>query len=168
MAATSTASSEFSDGLVLRLLTGLAGGSDSIIGLGATTTASIFTAYGIAPKFALCVPSSNEFGYNDLFIGNGRYMFAALSERRRMATRTTLSRPIGNGAGYSITEKSVKIDAKPIRRNAMRVEISTATRYGALESSLFSDVITGFSRRAAARNMTRFATDKPFGACFKA
>lgn len=78
------------------LLKGLAKGGNGILGLGRKTPqmslpTKLSSAYNLPPKFALCVPSSNEYGFGDLFVGGGPYLFPGGNDASKGLVYTPLA-----------------------------------------------------------------------------
>ncbi|PON80163.1 Aspartic peptidase [Parasponia andersonii] len=156
-------------------LTGLAKGTSGILGLGQTPLTLptlLSSAFNIVPKFALCLPSSNELGFGDLFIGGGPYRFPGGEDATDWLVYTPFIYSFSSGY-YFITVNSVKIDKRVVRFGSNndrtvvgQTKISTVTRYTVLRSAVYKAVVDDFVKRAAARNITRVAAVEPFGACF--
>ncbi|XP_060960025.1 probable aspartic proteinase GIP2 [Cannabis sativa] len=149
--------------------------NNGILGLGRTSntlTNRLSSTFNIIPKFTLCLPSSNDNGFGDLFIGPGPYMFAGGVDGSSLLQFTGLVlSPTSNE--YFVDVKSVKIDKRVVHFDSQTViigstKLSTTVPYGILHSSVYKAVVGAFLKSTAARNITRAAAVKPFGACFSA
>ncbi|GMN46601.1 hypothetical protein TIFTF001_015783 [Ficus carica] len=163
------------------LLEGMAAGTNGILGLGRNTSpqmslpTKLSSVYNIPPKFSLCIPSSDDYGFGDLFIGGGPYRFPGGNDASEWLLYTPLAQSPETGE-YFVSVKSIKIDKSAVhfdtslldfnQKGVGGTKISTATPYGVLHSSIYKAVVGDFAKRAAARNITRVASVAPFGTCF--
>ncbi|XP_062104236.1 probable aspartic proteinase GIP2 [Humulus lupulus] len=152
---------------------------NGILGLGRTSlslTTRLSSAFNIIPKLALCLPSSNDNGFGDLFIGPGPYMFEGGADASDWLQQTGLVRS-SKSDEYFVDVKSVKIDKRIVHIDSSLLslnsetgvggtKITTTAPYGILHSSIYKAVVGAFAKSAAARNITRVAAVKPFNACF--
>ncbi|KAL5782525.1 hypothetical protein ACOSP7_007554 [Xanthoceras sorbifolium] len=175
------------------LLSGLANGTQGILGLGrapsslATQLSSSFKK--IQHKFALCPPSSTKLLFGSMFFGGGPYFMPPYPEdATKLLIKTPLiinpvghSRPPLNAKDFSSQEyfidvKSIKIDGKPVSFNTSLLSIdsdgmggtmiSTMTYYTVLHADIYNALVRDFVKEAAAKKMKRVGSVAPFGACF--
>lgn len=160
-------------------LNDLAEGTDGILGLGRSSlslTIRLSSAFNVVPKFGLCLPSSNEYGFGDLFIGRGPYMFPGDRDALNWLDYTPLVQT-PHSDEYFVDVKSIKIDNRVVHFDSSLLslnaktglggtKINTAAPYSVLHSSIYKAVVDAFGRSAAARNVTRVASVEPFGSCF--
>ncbi|KAJ7954945.1 basic 7S globulin-like [Quillaja saponaria] len=145
---------------VTGLLDGLANGTRGIVGFGRTQIAfqtQLVSAFKLPNKFALCLPSSTETGFGDIFVGGGPYFMPPHEE-------------------YFIGVKSIKIDGKAISLNSSLLSfdkhgnggtrLSTVTPYTVLHTSIFKALVDEFVKKAEAKKIKRVKPLGQFGACF--
>ncbi|XP_059632567.1 probable aspartic proteinase GIP2 [Cornus florida] len=147
----------------------------------------IALAHKLPPKFALCIPSSTENGFGDIFIGGGPYFMPPYPNDMSKSLFTTplLINPVSTAPIYTEGEpsdeyfigvRSIKVDGKLVPLNASLLAIdkngvggtklSTIAPYTILHTSIYKAVINDFVNKAAARKIKRVTSVKPFGACF--
>ncbi|KAL5785453.1 hypothetical protein ACOSQ2_007845 [Xanthoceras sorbifolium] len=135
------------------LLSGLANGTQGILGLGrapsslATQLSSSFKK--IQHKFALCPPSSTKLLFGSMFFGGGPYFMPPYPEdATKLLIKTPLiinpvghSRPPLNAKDFSSQEyfidvKSIKIDGKPVSFNTSLLSIDSDGMGGTMISTM--------------------------------
>lgn len=139
-------------------------------------------AFSFNRKFAVCLTS----GRGVAFYGNGPYVFLPGIQISRLTTTPLLINPVSTASAYASGEKSseyfigvsdIRIVDKsvPINKTLLKIvastgfggtKISTVDPYTVMETSIFNAFTSAFVREAAARNITRVSSVKPFGACF--
>ncbi|XP_015969539.1 probable aspartic proteinase GIP2 [Arachis duranensis] len=168
------------------LLKGLASGVSGMAGLGRTKIAlptQFASAFSFARKFAVCLSSNGV-----VFFGDGPYGFLPNVEYdSKSLTYTPLFiNPVSTASAYSQGEPSAEyfigVSSIKVDQNVVKVKsslltinktsgvggtkISTVNPYTVLEDSIFNALVKSFVNASAARNITRVASVKPFGACF--
>lgn len=147
------------------------------------------TQFKLPYKFALCIPSTSEYALGHMFICGWPYILLPYSKdiaKELITTQlsinpisTTLVYTTGDPSDeYSIDVKSISVHNKPVTINASLLSInkegyggtkfSTITPYTKLETSIYSSLVSAFSKTAALRKMKNVALVVPFGACFNA
>ncbi|XP_010481702.1 PREDICTED: basic 7S globulin-like [Camelina sativa] len=167
------------------LLKGLAKGAVGMAGMGRHNIglpSQFAAAFSFNRKFAVCLTS----GKGVAFFGNGPYVFLPGIQISRLQTTPLLTNPVSSASAYSQGEKSSEyfigvtaikiVDKKvPISSKLLKInrstgfggtKISSVNPYTVMESSIYNSFTSEFVRQAAARNITRVASVKPFGACF--
>ncbi|KAL1216566.1 putative aspartic proteinase GIP2 [Cardamine amara subsp. amara] len=167
------------------LLKGLARGTVGIAGMGRHSIglpSQFATAFSFNRKFAVCLTS----GRGVAFFGNGPYVFLPGIEISGLQTTPLLINPVSTASTFTQGEKSteyfigvtaIKISEKsvPINKKLLKIDgktgiggtkISTVNPYTVMETSIFKAFTSAYVREAAARNITRVPSVKPFGACF--
>ncbi|KAJ4895202.1 Eukaryotic aspartyl protease family protein [Raphanus sativus] len=167
------------------LLKGLAAGTVGMAGMGRHNIglpSQFAAAFSFKRKFAVCLTS----GRGVAFFGNGPYVFLPGIQISRLQTTQLLINPVSTASAYSQGEKSteyfvgvtdIRIADKsvPINKTLLKIDgttgvggtkISTVDPYTVMETSIFKAFTSAFVRAAAARNITRVPSVKPFGACF--
>ncbi|XP_010457449.1 PREDICTED: basic 7S globulin-like [Camelina sativa] len=166
------------------LLEGLAKGAVGMAGMGRHNIglpSQFAAAFSFNRKFAVCLTS----GKGVAFFGNGPYVFLPGIEISGLQTTPLLINPVSTASAFSQGEKSseyfigvtaIKIVDKtvPISPRLLKInstgfggtKISSVDPYTVMESSIYKAFTSEFVRQAAARNITRVASVKPFGACF--
>ncbi|GMY27519.1 basic 7S globulin-like [Fagus crenata] len=171
-------------------LNGLAKGTKGILGLGRTQIAlpmQLASKFKLKPKFALCVPSSTERGFGDIFIGGGPYYMLPYPKdaSELLITTPLIINPVSTAPLYSegdpsdeyfIGVNSIKIGGKVVKFKTSLLsidkkgfggtKISTINPYTTLHTSIYKAVVKDFVNKAASRKITRVASVAPFGACF--
>ncbi|KAJ7954983.1 basic 7S globulin-like [Quillaja saponaria] len=110
------------------------GGLQGILGLGRTPIAlptQLSTTYKLPLKFALCLPSSVERGYGDLFIGGGPYLMPPFTEdvsKLLLKTPLVVNHVNKHKKGdpsheYFTGVKSMKLDRHVVNFNASLLSI---------------------------------------------
>lgn len=142
----------------------------------------IAKTFKVPRKFALCLPSSSSTGINGaMYFGGGPYFSPSLS----FATTPLVVNPVDIGVtfykgkssvDYFINVKSILIDGTPVKISSALLSIakngtggtklSTIDGYTILHTQIYSALVTAFTTRAAAMNITRVAPVSSFGACF--
>ena len=157
----------------LRDLSGLPNDTNAILGLGRTQislTSRLSSAFNIVPKLGLCLPSSNEYGFGDIFIGGGPYRFPGGEDASNWLNYTPLVSEWESDE-YFVSVKSIKVDKRVAHLDSPLVisfhaKITTRFPYGVLQSTVYKALVNAFAKSAAARNITRVAPVNPFEACF--
>ncbi|KAL0732269.1 hypothetical protein Bca4012_008478 [Brassica carinata] len=167
------------------LLKGLAKGTVGMAGMGRHNSglpSQFAAAFSFNRKFAVCLSS----GTGVAFFGNGPYVFLPGIPISRLQTTPLLINPVSTASAYSQGEKSteyfigvtdIKItdQSVPINRKLLKIDgttgvggtkISTVDPYTVMETTIFNRFRTAFVKAAAAMNITRVPSVKPFGACF--
>ncbi|EOA37484.1 hypothetical protein CARUB_v10011636mg [Capsella rubella] len=166
------------------LLNGLAKGTVGMAGMGRHNIglpSQFAAAFSFNRKFAVCLTS----GRGVAFFGNGPYVFLPGIPISGLQTTPLLISPVSTASAFSQGEKSseyfigvtaIKIveNTVPINPRLLKInstgfggtKISTVNPYTVMESSIYKAFTSEFVRQAAARNITRVASVKPFGACF--
>ncbi|XP_010474940.1 PREDICTED: basic 7S globulin-like [Camelina sativa] len=162
------------------LLKGLAKGAVGMAGMGRHNIglpSQFAAAFSFNRKFAVCLTS----GKGVAFFGNGPYVFLPGIQISRLQTTPLLINPFiqnEKSPEYFIGVTAIKIVDKtvPISPKLLKIDgstgiggtkISSVNPYTVMESSIYNSFTSEFVRQAAARNMTRVASVKPFGACFR-
>ncbi|KAF2621015.1 hypothetical protein F2Q68_00042833 [Brassica cretica] len=169
------------------LLKGLARGTVGMAGLGRHNIglpSQFASAFSFNRKFAVCLSS----GRGVAFFGNGPYVFLPGIQISRLRLQTTplLINPVSTASAYSQGEKSteyfigltdIKVADKSVKFNKTLLKIdattgvggtklSTVDPYTVMETTIFNKFRMAFVKAAAAMNITRVPSVKPFGACF--
>ncbi|KAK9055300.1 hypothetical protein SSX86_026382 [Deinandra increscens subsp. villosa] len=160
-----------------------------LVGLARTPVSllsQISSAFNLAKKFALCIPSSSENGLGDLFIGGGPYFMPPSGDQSSSLVRTPLiTNPVSTGPvssegdasdEYFIGVKDIEINGKRVafdssllsfdKNGVGGTKISTVTPYTTLHSVIYKRVVKDFVKAAAALKIKRVKSVAPFGACF--
>ncbi|KAI3682084.1 hypothetical protein L2E82_50116 [Cichorium intybus] len=141
----------------------------------------------LAKKFAVCLPSSSENGFGDIFIGGGPYYMPPRAEDQSLSLVTTplLANPYSTiqiqfasdvSNQYFINVKNIEISGKRVAfspsllsfdKNGVGVtKISTVVPYTILHASIYKRLVKDFVKEAALNNIKRVKSVAPFGACF--
>ncbi|VVA89808.1 unnamed protein product [Arabis nemorensis] len=166
-------------------LTGLAKGTVGLAGMGRHNVglpSQFAAAFSLKRKFAVCLSS----GRGVAFFGNVSYNFLPGIEISRLTTTPLIINPVSTASAYTQGEKSseyfigvtdIKISDKsvPFNKTLLKIDgatgfrgtkISTVNPYTVMETSIFNAFTSAFVKSAAARNISRVSSVKPFGACF--
>ncbi|KAF5824189.1 putative nepenthesin [Helianthus annuus] len=149
----------------------------------------ISSAFSLAKKFALCIPSSSNKGLGDIFIGGGPYYMPPRDEDQSLDLSSTplVINPVSTAPIFSegdasdeyfINVKSIEVDHKRVAFNSSLLsidsngvggtKISTVVPYTTLHSSIYKPLVNDFVKAAAVDGIKRVASVAPFGACFDA
>lgn len=163
-----------------------------LVGLARThvsLVSQVSSVFGLAKKFALCIPSSSDKGLGDIFIGGGPYYMPPSTEDQSLSLVSTLlvtnpvsTAPISSEGEvsneYFINVKDIQIDGKRVAFNSSLLsidkngvggtKISTTVPYTTLHSVIYKRLVKDFVKAAAVDNIKRVASVAPFGACFDA
>ncbi|KAL7587402.1 probable aspartic proteinase GIP2 [Lactuca sativa] len=147
----------------------------------------ISSAFKLAKKFALCLPSSNARGLGDIFIGGGPYYMLPSIEDQSLSLVTTplVFNPIGTprlqsdgelSYQYFINLKNIEISGKHVtfspallsfdKNGVGGTKISTTVPYTILHSSIYKSLVKDFIKEASLNKIKRLNSVAPFGACF--
>ncbi|CAJ1962410.1 unnamed protein product [Sphenostylis stenocarpa] len=149
------------------LLNGLATGAKGMVGLDRSRTSfssQIFHSLGTQRKITLCLsPSSGVVQF-----GNTAQDSQPGSEILRSLTFTPLlTNP--DQTHPSISVNSVKINGKKVSFDAPLgggAQLSTVVPYTTLQTSIYANFESAYSKAASVLNMTRVDPVSPFGLCF--
>ncbi|PWA98633.1 eukaryotic aspartyl protease family protein [Artemisia annua] len=167
-------------------------GDDTIglVGLARTQVSlasQISSSFNLAPKFALCLPSSSEKGLGDIYIGGGPYyMPPSPQDQSSSLIRTPLvvnpvsaARFSSDGAPsdeYFISVQDIEISGKRVSFNSSLLsfdkngvggtKISTVAPYTILHASIYKRLVKDYVKAAALKKIKRVTSVAPFGACF--
>ena len=167
------------------MLKGLATGTVGMAGMGRHNSGlplQFASAFSFNRKFAVCLTS----GRGVAFFGNGPYVFLPGIQISNLQTTPLLINPVSTASAYSQGEKSteyfigvtdIKIADKSVTFNKTLLKIdgttgfggtkiSTVDPYTVMETTIFNKFRMAFVKAAAAMNITRVPSVKPFGACF--
>ncbi|CAF2116880.1 unnamed protein product [Brassica oleracea] len=139
------------------LLNGLAPGTVGMAGMGRHNIglpSQFASAFSFNRKFAVCLNS----GRGVAFFGNGPYVFLPGIQITRLQTTPLLINPVSTASATLL-----KIDATT---GVGGTKLSTVDPYTVMETTIFNAFRLAFVRAAAAMNITRVPSVKPFGACF--
>lgn len=163
------------------LLQGLAKGAAGMAGLSRARLApptQLFSTSASNRKFALCLPNTGSNTPGVLFFGNGPYFFLpGIDASQRLSYTPLLNNPhyknqyfIGVTA-IQIGGNSIAIDPATLKFNSEGkggTKLSSVVPYTTVATPIYSAIRDAFVKAAKARNITRVASVKPFGACFDA
>ncbi|XP_071694464.1 probable aspartic proteinase GIP2 [Rutidosis leptorrhynchoides] len=167
-------------------------GDDTIglVGLARTQVSlasQVSSSFNIAPKFALCLPSSSENGLGDIYIGGGPYFMPPDTQDQSLSLiRTPLvvnpvsTAPISSEGEpsdeYFIGVKDIEINGKHVSFNSSLLsfdnngvggtKISTIAPYTILHASIYKRLVKDYVKAAALNKIKRVTSVAPFGACF--
>ncbi|PSR84648.1 Peptidase A1 protein [Actinidia chinensis var. chinensis] len=175
------------------LLKGLASGTNGMIGLARTPT-SLPNQIALAiklphpRKFALCIPSSTESGFGDIFIGGGPYYMAPYAKdlSKLLTTTPLLTNPVSTAPVYSEGEpsdeyfigvKAIRVDGTKLvsfnisllaidKKGVGGTKLSPIAPYTLLHTSIYKALVSEFVKKAATKKIKRVTSVAPFGACF--
>ncbi|KAI3514003.1 hypothetical protein L1887_12319 [Cichorium endivia] len=141
----------------------------------------------LAKKFAVCLPSSSENGFGDIFIGGGPYYMPPRAEDQSLSLVTTplLLNPAGTAQiqsdgdlsnQYFINVKNIEISGKRVafspsllsfdKNGVGGTKISTTVPYTILHAAIYKRLVKDFIKEALLNNIKRVKSVAPFGACF--
>ncbi|KNA06556.1 hypothetical protein SOVF_179970, partial [Spinacia oleracea] len=144
----------------------------------------ISKTFKVPRKFALCLPSSSSSGINGaMYFGGGPYFSPTILS---FATTPLVINPVdigvtfnkGNSSvDYFINTKSIIVDGTPIKIKSGLLSINTKTGIGGtklstidgyttLHTEIYNALVTAFTTKAAAMNITRVGRVTSFDACF--
>lgn len=163
------------------LMQGLAKGASGMAGLSRARLApptQLFGASASNRKFALCLPSTGSNTPGVLFFGNGPYFFLpGIDASQRLSYTPLLNNPRYKNQ-YFIGVTAIQIDGKSIAVDSARLKfdsegkggtkLSSVVPYTIVATPIYTAIRDAFVDAAKARNITRVASVKPFGACFDA
>ncbi|PWA68677.1 eukaryotic aspartyl protease family protein [Artemisia annua] len=167
-------------------------GDDTIglVGLARTQfslASQISSSFNLAPKFALCLPSSSENGLGDIYVGGGPYyMPPSPQDQSYSLIRTPLVvNPVSTGPvsfegapsdEYFISVQDIEISGKRVSFNSSLLsfdkngvggtKISTIAPYTTLHASIYKRLVKDYVKAANLKKMKRVTSVAPFGACF--
>ncbi|XP_071699102.1 probable aspartic proteinase GIP2 [Rutidosis leptorrhynchoides] len=162
---------------------GLAGLARNNISL----TSQVSSSFKLAPKFAICLPSSSENGLGDIFIGGGPYYMPPSTQDQSLSlVRTpllvnpvTIARIAAEGDTsdeYFIGVKDIEINGKRVSVNSTLLsfdtqgiggtKLSTIARYTVLHASIYKRLVKDYVKAATLMKIKRVTSVAPFGACF--
>lgn len=163
------------------LLKGLAKGTAGMVGLSRARLApptQFFPASVSNRKFALCLPSTGSNTPGVLFFGNGPYFFLPGIDASQSLSYTPLVNNSQYKNQYFIGVTAIQIGGKSIAIDSARLKfdsegnggtkLSTVVPYTMVVTPIYTAIRDSFIKAAKARNITRVASVKPFGACFDA
>ncbi|KAI3782330.1 hypothetical protein L2E82_12373 [Cichorium intybus] len=146
----------------------------------------ISSYFKLAKKFAVCLPSSSEHVFGDIFIGGGPY-YMPIREDQSLSLVTTPLIVNPNGTAriqsegdlsnqYFINVKNIEVSGKSVafspsllsfdNNGVGGTKISTTTPYTILHSSIYKPLVKDFVKEASLNNIKRVKYVAPFGACF--
>ncbi|PWA84234.1 eukaryotic aspartyl protease family protein [Artemisia annua] len=161
-----------------------------LVGLARTQlslASQISSSFNLAPKFALCLPSSSENGLGDIYVGGGPYYMPpspqdqSLSLIRTPIVVNPVSPPpiYSEGAPsneYFISVQDIEISGKRVSFNSSLLsfdkngfggaKISTIAPYTTLHASIYKRLVKDYVKAAALKKIKRVTSVAPFGACF--
>nr|XP_043619625.1 probable aspartic proteinase GIP2 [Erigeron canadensis] len=161
-----------------------------LVGLGRTQVSlasQISSSFNLPPKFALCLPSSSEYGLGDIYVGGGPYyMPPVIGDQSSSFARTPLVvNPVstspdsyiqGSSVEYFISVKHIEINGKHVSFNSSLLsfdkngvggtKISTIAPYTILHASIYKRLVKDFVKEATLKKIKRVTSVAPFGACF--
>ncbi|CAN8253835.1 unnamed protein product [Cochlearia groenlandica] len=158
-------------------LEGLASGTVGIAGMGRHNIglpSQFAAAFSFNRKFAVCLTSLGRGGV--AFFGNGPYVFLPGIKISKLETTPLLVNKFREGE-YFIGVSDIRIFGKSVVSNKTLLSIdkvtgtggtkvSTVDPYTVMQTSIYNAFRLVFVRAAAAMNITRVPSVKPFGACF--
>jgi hypothetical protein len=163
------------------LLKGLARGAAGMAGLSRARLAlptQLFAASASNHKFALCLPSTGSNTPGVLFFGNGPYFFLPGIDASQLLSYTPLLKNPQYKNQYFIGVTAIQINGKSIAIDSARLKfdsqgkggtkLSSVVPYTTVATPIYTAIRNAFVNAAKARNITRVASVKPFGACFDA
>ncbi|XP_010456586.1 PREDICTED: basic 7S globulin 2-like [Camelina sativa] len=126
----------------------------------------LISMYQLAPKMALCLPSTEKSKTysGDLWIGKGEYYY--LPYLKDVSTIFASTPLIGNAKSgeHFIDVKSTKSVERPFQYSMEPQRYALLAPYTVLQTSIYKALLTAFSRNA---KMAKAPAMKPFGACFR-
>lgn len=163
------------------LLKGLAKGAAGMVGLSRARLApptQLFAASASNRKFALCLPSTGSNTPGVAFFGNGPYFFLPGIDASQRLSYTPLLNNTQYQNQYFIGVTDIQIGGKSVAIDSARLKfdsegkggtkLSSVVPYTTVVTPIYTAIRDSFIKAAKARNITRVASVKPFGACFDA
>jgi len=159
------------------LLRGLARGAAGIVGMNWGPLALPFqlsVALEFDRKFALCLPSGDQTTGSVFF---GSHSFGSDKANIIRLNYTFLVIPMYpreyflGVSGIAINQKKLPIDSDRLKVNVVGsggTTISSVVPYTRAATPIYTAIVNAFVKEAAAMNISRVASVKPFGACFDA
>ncbi|GJW54842.1 basic 7S globulin-like protein [Tanacetum coccineum] len=147
----------------------------------------ISSIFNMAPKFALCLPSSSENGLGDIYVGGGPYyLLPSIQDQALSLVRTPLViNPVSTPAispweglsnEYFISVQDIEISGERVSFNSSLLsldkngvggtKVSTLAPYTTLHASIYKRLVKDYVKAAAVKKIKRVTSVAPFGACF--
>ncbi|CAH8365325.1 unnamed protein product [Eruca vesicaria subsp. sativa] len=129
----------------------------------------VTTAFNVAPKFALCLPSS-IFGIGHFYVGGvNSYNIPPFNASNPLPMTLTPLKNIDSGK-YIISPTSIYVAGIPLSLKPSLLDggakISTVVPYTLLQTDIYNALASAFTRKATKMGMSKVPGTAPFKTCF--